>query len=334
MLPTHTRELFSSALREASLHLAAGDLVALPTETVYGLGANALNAAAVQKIFQVKGRPAINPLIVHVADLAMARFVTHEWPETADALARAFWPGPLTLVLPRSKLVPDIVTGGGPTVGVRCPAHPFARELIAHCGFPIAAPSANRSNELSPTTAEHVARSLGADVSLIVDGGPAQVGLESTVVDLTSPSPRVLRPGVITSQMIAAVLGSECDTDSARKSQAAGPLRSPGMLGRHYAPRAVLRVWSWQTDDELVTRTRAEKLVPLTTHIIAHTRIPMHREMPHVSVIPRDAEAYARALYAELHRCDEAGAAAIIVEAVPEGPEWDAIRDRLRRATC
>jgi L-threonylcarbamoyladenylate synthase len=305
ILPTHTREAFASALREAARRLAAGNLVALPTETVYGLGANALNAVAVEKIFLVKGR-----------------------------LARAFWPGPLTLVLGRAGLVPDIVTGGGLTVGVRCPSHPFARALIAQCGFPIAAPSANRSNELSPTTAEHVARSLGADVSLIVDGGPAQVGLESTVVDLTSRSPRVLRPGMITPRMIAAVLGRECDTGAGGKNQAAGPLRSPGMFGRHYAPQAVLRVWSWRTGDELVARMRAEKLSLSTTHILAHSWIPMRREMPHVSVIPRDAEAYARALYAELHRCDEAGAKAIIVEAVPEDPEWDAIRDRLRRAAC
>lgn len=304
-------------IRAAEL-LRAGEVVALPTETVYGLAANAFNAAAVARIYEVKGRPAFNPIIVHVSGIEMARVCVREWPPPAQELARAFWPGPLTLVLPRSEHIPDIVTAGGPTVGVRWPSHPMMNEVIRLCGFPLAAPSANRSNELSPTTAEHVRRSFGADVPLIVDGGPSHVGIESTVLDLTAQPPRILRPGMIHIESLLAVIG-ELATEGSGGQQ----LKSPGQLPRHYAPKAKLVVRRWENAAELESQ-------PADVHVIAHSRIPLRGN---VTVVPHNAEAYARALYAELHRCDVAGARLIIVEAVPETQEWDAIRDRLKRAT-
>src|SRR5580698_9488250 len=195
ILTTHTPELFRTAVLRAAELLRAGEVVALPTETVYGLAANALDAAAVARIYEIKGRPAHNPIIVHVAGLEMARDCLADWPPLAEKLAGAFWPGPLTLVLPRSPRIPDIVTAGGPTVGVRWPSHPFIQAVIRECGFPLAAPSANLSNRVSPTNARHVSQSLGGKIPLIVDGGQSQVGIESTVIDLTTDPPRILRPG-------------------------------------------------------------------------------------------------------------------------------------------
>src|SRR5438270_11204169 len=197
ILPTHTARLFDEAVRRAVEKLRSGGVVALPTETVYGLAANALDAAAVQRIFEIKGRPAHNPIIVHVAGMEMAKQCVADWPPVADRLATAFWPGPLTLVLSRSDAITAIVTAGGPTVGVRWPSHPFIQAVIRECGFPLAAPSANPSNCISPTNAEHVRKQLGSKISLIVDGGQCQVGIESTVVDVSVMPPRVLRPGMI-----------------------------------------------------------------------------------------------------------------------------------------
>src|SRR6266446_4958116 len=195
VLPTHTPQLFEEAVRQAADLLRAGEVVALPTETVYGLAANALDARAVERIFEIKGRPPNNPIIVHIASAEMARRCVSDWPALADNLAEAFWPGPLTLVLPRSAEIPQVVTAGGATVGVRWPSHPFIQAVIRECNFPIAAPSANRSNELSPTNADHVRRAIGDKIPLIVDGGQSQVGIELTVLDLTVEPPRVLRPG-------------------------------------------------------------------------------------------------------------------------------------------
>ena len=303
-------------MRAAEL-LRQGEVVALPTETVYGLAANALDPRAVARIYELKGRPAFNPIIVHVSGVEMARTCVREWPPMAQKLADAFWPGPLTLVLPRSAAVPDIVTAGGATVGVRWPRHPFMNEVIRLCGFPLAAPSANRSNELSPTTAEHVRKSFGDAIPLIMDGGPSSVGIESTVLDLTVDPPRILRPGMIHAESLLAVTGA-----LASDEPGSGALKSPGLLLKHYAPKAKLVVREWQTEADMENQ-------PDDVHIIAHSNIPRRGN---VSVIPHDPEAYARALYAELHRCDEAGARIIIVEAVPNAPEWRAIRDRLNRA--
>lgn len=327
VLPTHTPELFERAALRAAELLRAGDVVALPTETVYGLAANALDPAAVERIYQVKGRPPTNPVIVHVNSHQMAARCCKQWPEHARSLARAFWPGPLTIVVERAEEIPDVVTAGGGTVGVRWPAHPFIRAVIESCGFPLAAPSANRSNQLSPTNASHVRDQLGPEIRLIVDGGQSQVGIESTVVDATVDPPIILRPGMIHEEAILAVTGALQQGGESR-----GPRRSPGMLLKHYAPEARLLILSWLSEGDLHRKLEALSVPFEGTHIITHTRIPTGGEFEAVSVIPHDPEAYARALYAELHRCDAAGARTIVVETVPDTPEWGGISDRLRRA--
>ena len=303
-------------IRAAEL-LRQGEVVALPTETVYGLAANALDPQAISRVYELKGRPAFNPIIVHVSGLEMARKCVGEWPSIAQKLAEAFWPGPLTLVLPKSEQIPGIVTAGGSTVGIRWPRHPLILEVIRLCGFPLAAPSANRSGELSPTTAEHVRKSFGDSLPLIVDGGPCNVGIESTVLDLTVQPPRLLRPGMIHAESILAVTNEPVFSESEQ-----GPLKSPGLLLKHYSPKAKLVVREWQHESEMDSQ-------PPDVHIVAHSKVPRRGN---VSVIPHDPQAFARALYAELHRCDEAGARLIIVEAVPSTPEWLPIRDRLNRA--
>ena len=233
VLPTHTPELFQAAVRRAADLLRAGEVVALPTETVYGLAANALNAQAVERIFAIKGRPAHNPIIVHVASIEMAKRCVSDWPALAGRLAKAFWPGPLTLVLPRATEIPELITAGGSTVGVRWPSHPFIQAVIRECGFPLAAPSANLSNRVSPTNAEHVRKSLGAKIPLIVDGGQSQVGIESTVLDISHASPRVLRPGMIHEQALFAVTG-ELAAGSGKEREA---LKSPGLLTEALLPQ-------------------------------------------------------------------------------------------------
>ncbi len=333
ILPTHNAALFQAAVRRAAAALRAGELVALPTETVYGLAANALDAAAVARIFAAKDRPAHNPVIVHVADLDMARQCAASWPDTATALARAFWPGPLTLVLPRSAAIPDAVTAGGPTVGIRWPSHPIIQAVIRECGFPLAAPSANPANRVSPTNATHVFKSLGGRVRLVVDGGQSQVGIESTVVDLTRQPARVLRPGMISEAAIRSVIPAAFAADSSGDTGApAGALRSPGQLPRHYSPRARLEIRAWRDEADLQAQLVTLGVSPTAVHVLAHTVIPLGAGFGSVSVIPHDAEAFARALYGELHQCDAAGAELIIIEAIPGTDEWQAIADRLKRA--
>ncbi len=338
ILPTHTPALFATAVKRATELLRTGEVVALPTETVYGLAANALDEKAVAKIFQVKGRPAHNPIIVHVAGVAMARQCVTTWPDPAEQLARAFWPGPLTLVLPCAKEIPAAVTAGGTTVGVRWPGHPFIQAVIQACGFPLAAPSANVSNQVSPTNAGHVRQQLGDKISLIVDGGQSQVGIESTVLDLTVLPPKILRPGMIRAESLAAVAGIIQHSTPRHREQASNiqhpTLRSPGLLKKHYAPRARLAVLHWLNDTDLRAQLSALNPQPSTCFVIAHTIIPTGLSAANVSVIPHDAEAFARAIYAELHRCDAAGAELIIVEAPPELPGWAGIADRLRRAAA
>lgn len=356
VLPTDTPALFAAAVERAAELLRAGQAVALPTETVYGLAANALDADAVARLYAIKGRPAHNPIIVHVAGVEMARRCVADWPEAADRLAAAFWPGPLTLVLPRSGVIPDIVTAGGPTVGVRWPSHPLMQAVIRACGFPLAAPSANVSGRVSPTSAAHVLQGLGERVRLVVDGGPSQVGIESTVLDLTCQPPQVLRPGMIHWESLQAVLalgdapgvaskdrsGAGKGLPLGRLESAAGEalsaiaasvrLRSPGLLPKHYAPRARLLVLSWRDDADLGAQLAARGAPVAATHVLAHSRIPAGDVAGRVCVMPHDAEAFARALYAELHRCDAEGAAWIVVEAVPPESSWAGIADRLRRA--
>jgi L-threonylcarbamoyladenylate synthase len=327
VLPTHTPQLFEAAVHQAADLLRSRNVVALPTETVYGLAANALDAAAVRRIFEIKGRPTNNPIIVHIASLQMAKRCVSQWPAIADELAHAFWPGPLTLVLPRSTEIPDIVTAGSPTVGIRWPSHPFIQAVINECVFPLAAPSANPSNQLSPTNAAHVKKFFGDKIPLIVDGGQSQVGIESTVLDISVSPPRLLRPGMIHEPALLAVIG-ELDVGPGHKSDI---LKSPGQLPKHYSPRAKLLILSWAEDADLQKQIHHPSSTTYT-HIIAHTRIPSDLGFGRVSVIPHDPEAFARAIYAELHRCDEAGAELIIVEALPHTSEWRAIADRLKRA--
>jgi L-threonylcarbamoyladenylate synthase len=330
-LPTETAALFDQAVARAAQLLRAGQLVALPTETVYGLAANAWDAAAVQRIFQAKGRPEKNPVIVHVASLEQARRCVSHWPPLATRLASAFWPGPLTLVLPRSAEIPAIVTAGGPTVGVRWPSHPFMQAVIRACGFPLAAPSANRANELSPTNAHHVRKSLGDRIPLIIDGGQCQIGLESSVLDLVSSPPRLLRPGMIPPASLLAVLG-DAGLAANPPREPSATLSSPGLMPKHYAPRATLVLAQWQNEAELKNLVLARGVPLSKTHVIAHSHIPLGETFGSVSVIPLDAIAYARALYAQLHQCDDAGAELIVVEALPPDDEWCAIADRLARA--
>jgi len=329
VLSTDTQRKFQAAVRKSVELLRAGEVVALPTETVYGLAANALDAKAVSRIFEVKGRPAHNPIIVHVSNHSLAESCVANWPEMAARLARAFWPGPLTLVLPRAESIPDVVTAGGPTVGLRWPNHPFIQAVIGECGFPLAAPSANPANQISPTNAEHVRKYFGDRIPLIVDGGQCQVGIESTVLDLSETPPCLLRPGMIDAQALLAVTG-ELRFGSADSAKV---LKSPGLLQKHYAPKAKLLMSSWNNDLHLREQLRTQGSLA-KIHIIAHTRIPSAESFGRVSVIPHDPEAFARAIYAELHLCDQLGAELIVVEDIPNTNEWLAIGDRLKRATA
>lgn len=313
------------ALEEAARILLAGGLVAIPTETVYGLSADATNPEAVEKIFKAKGRPSTNPLIAHASDIAMAKTCVADWPLIADELAQWFWPGPLTIVLPRSKIIPDIVTGGGNTVGVRVPAVRATRALIARVGRPLAAPSANRSNRISPTTAQHVQGDLDGRIDLILDGGPSRVGVESTVLDLSGGRLRILRPGPITARDIERVLiglkVEEKETD-----ELPGLPASPGLSPIHYAPRTkAVRV----EPSLLATIEGAEDAALLTFG--SETRPESNRFRIHVQ--PKTPDEAAESLYRTLHEWDELALARIVVVLPPDEIEWAAIRDRLIRAT-
>jgi L-threonylcarbamoyladenylate synthase len=319
------RSVDEAAITEAARVIQGGGLVAFPTETVYGLGANALDARAVSRIFQAKGRPASNPLIVHVASAEAVTQVA-EVGDVAARLMNAFWPGPLTLVLPKKSTVPKIVTAGGATVGVRQPRHPVARMLLEAAGVPIAAPSANRSEEISPTRAEHVEASLGDAVDIILDGGSTDVGLESTVLDITIMPPRLLRPGMVTRAQIADVLGSEVagvDSPSGAKDRIA---RSPGQMLRHYAPRTPLRL----VDDVWAAALASTRPVAVIAITPATTELPTGIT---ARIMPADAHRYAAALYHTLHEFDKVGADEILVETPPSDEPWHAIRDRLARAS-
>jgi L-threonylcarbamoyladenylate synthase len=317
------------AIAAAATVLRAGGLVAFPTETVYGLGADALDPVAVRRIFEVKGRPVFNPVIVHVASLEQARRLARHWPADATRLANRFWPGPLTLVVPKDITVPDIVTAGLDAVGIRVPAHPVALALIRAADLPVAAPSANRFTQLSPTTADHVAQALGDRVDLLLDGGPAQVGIESTVVDLTGPRPRLLRPGMISLAALQDVVGPLAP--NAAEPAGDAPRLSPGQVERHYAPRAPLVVMTRSRILELANRGEAEGADAAATGALVYTdlRLPTRWR---VVRLPERADGYAHGLYAGLHQLDDAGCDRIMVELPPSGPEWSAVHDRLRRA--
>jgi L-threonylcarbamoyladenylate synthase len=334
-------------MNQAATLLYAGHLVAFPTETVYGLGANALDPEAVAKIYAVKHRPPTSPLIVHVASIEMAKSLVATWPEAAARLTKKFWPGPLTLVLPikpdegsvadpvqakqhlfdylrdptskwwnKPPRIPLIVTAGLPTVALRMPDHPVALALLRRVGVPLAAPSANRFTELSPTTAEHVRRSLGNDVDFILDGGPCEVGIESTVLSLAEPQPVLLRPGIIPRALLEHFIGPIATTDEVP----AGAHPAPGMHARHYSPRTPLFLIS---NGELLEQGQGIYL--------QHTR-PPNRAGAQVVQMPQSAPDYAARLYSALHEADDARVDWIAVDVPPEATEWEAVRDRLRRA--
>ncbi|MGA7078862.1 MAG: L-threonylcarbamoyladenylate synthase [Terriglobales bacterium] len=323
MLPTGD----SGEIGHAARLLRAGRLVAFPTETVYGLGANALNPEAVARIYAVKGRPGTSPLIVHVASIEMAQSFVADWPETANRLARRFWPGPLTLVLEKrrgkdeeQRTIPDIVTAGLSTVGLRMPAHPIALALIQAAGIPLAAPSANRFTELSPTSADHVRNSLGNDIDYILDGGPCSVGIESTVLSLagtqSGSEPMLLRPGGISRTAVEAIVGPVASANEVQ----AGAHPAPGMHPRHYSPRTPLYLIS---NGKLPAQGKGiylqHRYAPSDAHVAIH-------QMPQT---PAD---YAAALYEVLHQADAGNYKWIAVDLPHATPEWEAIRDRLKRA--
>jgi L-threonylcarbamoyladenylate synthase len=291
--------------------LAAGGVVALPTETVYGLAADMTNAAAVRRIYAIKGRPLDHPLIVHLPNASHLERYAVDVPASAYQLVERFWPGPLTIVLRKSDAVPLTITGGQPTVALRTIDHPLASAILLRFGSAVAAPSANRFGRVSPTTAEHVRADLGDDVDLIVDGGAARVGVESTIVDLTGDVPAILRHGAIGASAIADVLG----TPVVAAPAGAGTVRAPGMLAAHYAPRAALVL----AEDDALTQTAAElrskggRVAELT--------------------LPEDPRAAARSLYASLRALDAQGFDTIVV-ALPADIEANAaVRDRLTRAS-
>lgn len=326
-----------AVIAEAAAVLARGGLVAFPTETVYGLGARGLHERDVGLIFAAKGRPKGHPLILHVDDEPMARTLAAAWPERASRLARAFWPGPLTLVVERASHVPDVVSGGLGTVGVRAPRHPVALALVRAAGEPLAAPSANAHTHVSPTTAAHVVRSLGDRVDLVLDAGPCAHGIESTVVDVTSEPPRVLRAGATSLEALRAVVpGLIYDTitltgDAARAS--------PGLASKHYAPRTRVVLAhagaGFQADLRAVagaaTRVGVVVWSPEATRETANAAGGTVA-LASRSALPDDPEGYAHGIFAALHEADDAALDVLVIERVPDAPAWWAVADRLRRA--
>jgi L-threonylcarbamoyladenylate synthase len=306
--------------------LLRGGLVAFATETVYGLGAIAADPGAVARIFAAKARPTINPLIVHVAGVAQARLCVAEWTDLAEQLAARFWPGPLSLVLRRSVIIPDLVTGGNETVAVRVPLGRVARDIVERAGQPIAAPSANRSNRLSPTRAEHVLADLDGRIDLIIDSGPTTVGLESTVVDVTTPVPRLLRPGPIAATDLEYALRGIAVVEAVRDSSHDRPL-SPGQMPVHYAPRTPFFRATTSAELHQITRRETTALLVIGEH--NPTVLPPFAE--HLAL--ETPETASRVLYDILHRWDSRGVGSIVVLMPADRPEWQAIRDRLVRAT-
>ncbi len=305
----------SAEIDAAARLLRAGRLVAFPTETVYGLGANALSAEAVGRIYEVKRRPPTSPLIVHVDSIEMAQSLVRVWPENAALLSAKFWPGPLTIVLPSTGTIPPVVTAGLMTVGLRMPAHPVALALIRAAGVPLAAPSANRFTQLSPTAAEHVLRSLGSDVDYILDGGPCEVGIESTVVSLVEKQPVLLRPGGISRQDLESVIGPVTSISD----PITGPHPAPGMHARHYSPRTALFLVSDGTLPEQGKGIYVQHITP------PNRKVDVRR-------MPSSAGDYGAALYRVLHEADDSNVDWIALDLPPATPEWEAVHDRLRRA--
>lgn len=308
-------------LGEAVAILRRGGLVAFPTETVYGLGADGLNPEALARIFAAKGRPRTNPLILHVSGLPMVRELVTHLPAEALRLMEAFWPGPLTLVLPKRDRVPSTATADGPSVALRMPDHPIALRLIRAFGGPVAAPSANRSEHVSPTTAEHVRADLEGRLDLILDGGPCRAGLESTVVDLSGPVPRILRPGPLGPEALAAVLGRVPEIGATPS----GAARSPGLSRRHYAPCIPVLL---REGGEAPTLEGPLGWLRLATPPGSLAQATVRKDMP------LDPDAYGRQLYAALREMEALPLRALVIDLPPDAPPWQAVRDRLTRASA
>ena len=317
------------AMEEAARCILAGGLVGFPTETVYGLGADASNDAAVAGIFAAKGRPANHPLIVHVADAAQVNDYASSVPPFAERLMQAFWPGPLTVILPRREGVAAAAAGGQNSIGLRCPAHPVALAFLKACNTGVAGPSANRFGRVSPTTAEHVNSEFGDDL-LVLDGGPCAVGIESSIVDCTRGQPVLLRPGVLTRAQLEAACGQPVlDQDDV---QAIGSTpRASGTLESHYAPNAKVRLMdasAMQTALDLLGAEAAHIAVYARTILRIQSRNVLYRRMPD------DALAAAQQLFSMLRSFDVEGVRLIWVESLPAGTDWDGVRDRLERAAA
>ena len=323
----------AQSIARAAEYIRAGEVVGFPTETVYGLGANALCPQAVRRIFAAKGRPADNPLIVHIADLSELDALVLDVPEGARRLMEAYWPGPMTLLLPRRPCVPDVVTAGLPTVGIRLPSHPVARALIAQSGCPIAAPSANRSGRPSPTRAQHVLEDMEGRIPFILDGGPCEVGLESSVIDATGEVPVVLRPGGITPEMVARVVGGvRVDEHVMSPLKEGEVVRSPGMKYRHYAPRAQMEIFQGAPED--VARAICARYDDAPEHaaifaLSGHVPLYGARRVFTLGSLAQDA---AGALFDLLREMDARGVERIYAEAVEAEGIGLAVMNRMGRA--
>lgn len=312
--------LSSTRLAEALAALRGGEVIGLPTETVYGLAADAANAEAVKKIFALKGRPADHPLIVHIASSDALPQWARVVPEAAWKLAQAFWPGPLTMILRKQASVPDVVTGGQDTVGLRCPAHPIALQLLREFAGGLAAPSANRFGRISPTTAAHVRDEFGAGVPIVLDGGDCEVGIESTIVDLSGDAPRILRPGMISQAQIETVIGAV-----AVGGDHASP-RASGTLDAHYAPRTPMLMLARTA---LLAEAQQQRALGKRVAVLMFDALVDDNEG---IVLPGHPDAVAHGLYAALRTLDAMAANILLVERPPEGIAWLAVNDRLRRA--
>ena len=311
-----------SRIDEAVEALRRGEAIGLPTETVYGLAADASNPDAVRRVFALKGRPADHPLIVHLPDASALAHWARNVPVAAYRLAQRFWPGPLTLVLARAPSVLDVVTGGQDTVGLRVPSHPIAREVLARFGGALAAPSANRYGHVSPTTAQHVRDEFGDAVPIVLDGGDCEVGIESTIVDLSSEAPRILRPGRIGREAIEAIIGR------VESGAVASSPRAAGTLAAHYAPRTPIELVA---GDALAARIAEHRRAGRRVVALARAALPEGAEGVAAGA---SADDYAHALYAALRALDALAAERIVIETPPPDPAWTAVRDRLMRAAA